>query len=114
MLEPHYVVSDAEVVAAVESVAAAYRERRNSVKALLAAPVEVPEPPVPPPTRAEIEAALGRQVGQNGERRQNPPSWHGDGKHAQRVEADLAARRARRLLEQSDPSPAVPATGNHG
>lgn len=88
--------NDGEIYGVVEDVVEHFRKRLASAEALLAAPVEPPEPVRP--TQAEIEAALGRPVSSVPSGLPEKPAWHGDGKHAQRVEADLAARRARREM----------------
>lgn len=110
-LDPHWVPSDAEIAAVAKEVVTPYRARRGAIKALLAAKVALPEPPHP--TLAEIEAKLGRPVSKMTAAKEvpDPPPSH-DGKHAERVEADLAARRAHRLLAL--PLHSIPVEGAHG
>jgi hypothetical protein len=81
-----------DVVAAIVSSA---RENLDNTMALLRAPVEEPERPRP--TQAELEAKLGRPIGQR-PRKPIPAPWEGDGRHAERVAADLEARRRRREM----------------
>jgi hypothetical protein len=112
-LDPHWVPSDAEIAAVARDVLTPYRARRDAIKALLAAKVAAPDPPHP--TREQLEQRLGHPFDQNRKVKQHPADWYGDsdgkrhrygdgdGKHAQHVEADLAARRARRALEQQQP-----------
>jgi hypothetical protein len=89
----------------IRSLVTPYRERLEAIETLLRAPVEAP-PSTERPTREQLEQQLGRPFDQNRSRETRPVrDWYGDGKHAQRIGADLAARRARNdaRLEQQQP-----------
>ncbi len=104
-LDGEWPPNDIQVHAVVANVVKPYREALNKVTALLEAPIEPPEPPRL--SRAEIEAKLGRpllSMPPEAKAIADPPEPY-DGKHMQRVEAELVARRARRLQEQSDAAP---------
>jgi hypothetical protein len=95
-LDPRWAPNDGQVHEIVEAIVKPYRKSLDAAQALLAAPVAKPEPPAIP--------------------RQLQHDWHvfawrrhesmGDGKHAERVAADLAARRVRREAEAQSASAA--------
>jgi hypothetical protein len=95
-LDPRWAPNDAQVHGVVAEQVAYFRARHASARALLAAPIEQPEPARL--SREEIEAKLGRplppRVHLSTAMRSDPGS---DGKHMQRVLADLAARKAAAL-----------------
>lgn len=91
-LDRRWAPSDAQIHACVTAIIRPYRDTLRAARALLAAQVATPEPQRP--SRAEIEAKLGRSIGE--------AQSVNDGKHAQRVAADLAARKA---LHESAPPP---------
>lgn len=100
--------SDRAIHDVIADIVRPYQVALTNARALLAAPVEQPEPPRL--SRAEIEAKLGRPVADGARvhpisntpgEPDGPPR---DGKHAQRVAADLAARAARREAEQQEAS----------
>lgn len=92
-LDHRYAPNDVQVCDVVAAIVAPARENLDNAMALLRAPVETPEPPRP--AREEIEAKLGRPIGER-PMKPMPKPWEGDGKHALRVAADLEARRRRR------------------
>lgn len=93
-VERHWPPSDPEISQAVERIVEMRRKALISAENLLSAPVEPPPPPRP--TKSEVEAILGRQiVDRDTFTTALPPAPPGDGKHAERVAADLAARKAR-------------------
>jgi hypothetical protein len=71
-----------------------YVNALRRAESLLAATIEPPAPPRP--TRAELEARLGRRLGPPSSEPKPPTMSAGDGGHAERVMADLAARKAMR------------------
>lgn len=84
-IERRFAPNDTEILDAVRAAVRPYREVERQARALLEAKVEPPAPPRP--SRAEIEAKLGRQPAQRltpmtDERRSN-------------IAADLAVRRSR-------------------
>lgn len=87
-LDPHWPPNDGEIYDVVAKIVAPYGTALVNARALLSAPVESPEPQRP--TQAEIEAKLGRPIS-DGSRVSRPPVT--DGKHAQRVMADMAGRK---------------------
>lgn len=98
--------SDRAIHDVVADIVRPYQQVLDNARALLAAPVEPPEPPRL--TREEIEAKLGRSVkdGARVHKISDEPEADAprpDGKHAQRVAADLAARAARRQAQQEAP-----------
>lgn len=94
-LDPRWAPSDGQIYEIVDRIVKHYRTTLTATQALLAAPVEVPQEPRP--SRAEIEAKLGRKIG-------DPPAAPEiDGKHAMRVAAELAERKARRDAESTGP-----------
>jgi hypothetical protein len=100
-LNPSYCPSEPEFAAVVKRCVEAYRRQLRKTKALLRAKVDAP---VPKLTKAELEAKLGRSIGERPERIPKPEL---DGKHASRVMAELAARRAaREALHGDDGQPA--------
>lgn len=93
--ERHWPPSDPEICRTVTAVEKIHRAALTSAEALLAAPVEQ-EDDAPKPTLEEIEAKLGRSLGSRPEVQNPEPESRHDGKHAQRVAAELEARRMRR------------------
>lgn len=87
---PRFAPNDSELYAAAQRLMLPYRKAMATTQALLSAPVEKPVPPplksIQGPRKAHIstEAAPPKPVD------------FGDGRHAQRVMADIAARRADR------------------
>lgn len=76
-----------------------YERRLRAAERLLDA--RLSPPCAPPSTREEIEARLGRPIGEVDTRAQpEPPALH-DGNHLARVMADVEARKRRRVAEQS-------------
>lgn len=94
-LDPRFPPNDNQIYAVVDEIVKPYRRRLLRSQALLAAPVEATEAR---PTREQVEAMLGRKIPEA--RPGRPPvednQDRGDGRHAERVMADLAARKARR------------------
>ena len=89
---------DGELLSVVESVVSEYRKLLRSAERLLTAAVKAPRELAPPrPDRAEIEAKLGRPIRAAEARpvRESDAIKPPDGRHAERVAADLAARKAR-------------------
>ena len=93
-IERHWPPSDPEICRAVATIEKIYRAALVNSEALLAAPIEQTEDELRP-TREEIEAKLGRPLEPRKPVINPEPEPHHDGKHAQRVLADLEARRAR-------------------
>lgn len=92
-LDPRWPPNDDQVYAVVTGIVALYRKHLKIAEALLVAPLEEQDPPRP--ARADVEATLGRSVTTPAKPDQPAPEAPHDGKHAQRVMADLAARKAR-------------------
>jgi hypothetical protein len=90
---PKWAPSDVLVYDAVKAVVVPYRKALDSAQSLLSAPVEQPEDARP--TRAEVEAKLGRPITDRKVVEAVEPPQKYDGKHAQRIAADLAARKVR-------------------
>lgn len=97
-LNPSFAPNDTEIYGLVDAIVRDYRKTLETIEALLAAPVDqVRALPAPQPCRGEVEARLGRPlqpapylpVREGGDRAP-------DGRHAARVAADLADRKARR------------------
>lgn len=80
-LDKRWAPSDAQIYAAVAAIVKPYRKALDAVTDLLEAPVA--QAVQLRPTRAELEAKLGRPIG--------APA--GDGKHAERVAEDLQRRK---------------------
>lgn len=89
-LNPSFAPTEPEFATVVAKLVATYRQRLAQAEAVLRAGVD--KLPAPPLTKEEIEAKLGRPIGE----RPNP-LWPEEaaGGHAERVAADLAARKAR-------------------
>lgn len=96
-LDPKWPPNDSQIYGVVEEIVRYFRARLVAADGLLSAPVESPDPPRP--TAEEIAARLGREVGPLASKPKRRDPFEGDGKHAQRVMADIEARRARRVLE---------------
>lgn len=90
-LDPRYPPNDTQVYMAVQSIVQEFRDTLKTVEALLQAPVEKPLPLPRPKTRQEFQAPPV------GEEPNAPLRMPPDGKHASRIAADLAERKARRL-----------------
>lgn len=90
-LDRRYTPNDTEIYAVVSSLVKMRREALTSAKALLSAPVEPPAPQRPKDGPSAPRPQRAPQA---------PPVPAGDGKHAERVAADLAARAARRAAQQ--------------
>jgi hypothetical protein len=101
-LDRRWAPSDSQIYAAVSAIVQPYRKALATAQALLDAPVALP--PAPRPSRAEIEAKLGRAVSDRSAVAATTPvpTEIGDGKHAQRVMEDLRRRKA--LAEASSQS----------
>lgn len=96
-LDPAWPPNDSQVYGVVSDIVQYFRERLRAAESLLAAHVE-PNGGAKP-SKEEIEAKIGRPIGPQKTIDDDFREWSygsGDGKHAQRVEADLAARRAQR------------------
>jgi hypothetical protein len=91
-LDVRYPPNDAELCRICRKVVEPYQARLRNANELLSAPVEAPEPPRP--TRAAIEA-IGRPVGELRVDERRQLRLPGDGKHWQRIAAELEARKAR-------------------
>lgn len=96
-LDPRYAPNDTEIFGVVDNIVKGYRQTLATVEALLVAPVETPHAlplPAPETDPAELEAMRLRLQGSvtsgPAQEKREP-----DGKHAERVAADLAARRKR-------------------
>jgi hypothetical protein len=110
-LNPMYCPSEAEFNLLIGRLIEPYTNALHNVERLIKARVELPQPPKL--TREEIEAKLGRPLGTAAALKpqaQSSPAH--DGKHMQRVLADLAARKMRReslpariLPDSSEPTP---------
>jgi hypothetical protein len=99
-LDRRFPPNDAQIYAIVSEIVRVYRKNLARAEGLLTAPVAAPEPPRP--TREQIEALLGRPLHDRPRAGLPAPIKDGptgDGKHAQRVMADLEARRRRRAPE---------------
>lgn len=94
-LNPAFPPNDNQIRAVVKGIVRDYQKSLAIADALLSAAVERRDEQQGP-ARADIEAKLGRPVGPPPEKQNEPaPEAPHDGKHAQRVMADLAARKAR-------------------
>lgn len=101
-LDPRWPPNDTEVYGAVDAIVREYRKALESAEALLAAPVEALQAlPAPRPSAMDVEAKLGRPVGTGRTEKTPAPPPGGDGKHAERVAAELAARKARSFEERN-------------
>jgi hypothetical protein len=100
-LDRRFPPNDSEVYGVVKEILRPYRAALDGAAALLEAPVErnftgsrTADPPKP--TQAEIEARIGRPLGVFARVSTSAPIPAGDGNHAARTVADIAARKARR------------------
>lgn len=94
-LDPRWAPNDAEVHGVIAAVVADYSRALTNADALLAAPVDAPMEPVRP-SKAEVEAKLGRPVSAPVSKAvPDDPRPVADGKHMQRVLEDIAARKAK-------------------
>jgi hypothetical protein len=94
-LPPAYCPTEAEFNLLIDREVAYYERALAKAQKVLDAKVRPPEPPKP--TRAEIEAKLGRPIGEAKVEVKTPVrSTPDDGNHAARVMADIAARKAQR------------------
>lgn len=91
-LDRRWAPSDSQIYAVVTAIVQPFRKALATAQALLDAPVALP--PAPRPSRAEIEAKLGRGVNDRAASAAAVPTEIGDGKHAQRVMEDLKRRKA--------------------
>lgn len=93
-LDRRWAPSDSQIYAVVTAIVQPFRKALATAQALLDAPVALP--PAPRPSRAEIEAKLGRSVSdRSASASATPaPAEISDGKHAQRVMEDLKRRKA--------------------
>lgn len=89
-LDPRWAPSNTQIYQIVAEMVRHFRARLVSATALLTAPVE--EPVAVHPERSQVESALGRTIG---DRPQRDVHDEIDGQHANRVAADIAARKAR-------------------
>lgn len=97
-LDRRWPPNDAQVYAVVAEIVRVHRKNLAQAQGLLVATVEAPEPVRP--SGEEIEAALGRPVAPKVLQSTfvaPPERLPGDGKHFERIKADLEARRARRM-----------------
>lgn len=90
-LDRRYAPNDTEVFSVIDGIVKDYRKRLAVAETLLAAPVA---PPYVLPAPAKMEASTVQPIGLEPHARLVPDSTP-DGKHAARVAADLAQRRAR-------------------
>jgi len=94
-LNPAYCPSEPEFNILIGRLIDPYVDALRRTECLMTAKIDAPSPPKP--TREEIEAKLGRPLGSRASSKtQAPPVPAGDGKHAQRVFAELAARKTQR------------------
>jgi Helix-turn-helix domain len=93
---PDFCPSEPQFVTAVAQLVKPYADALRRVESLVDAKVD--RPPAPKPTREEGEAKLGRPLPQTvaSNEVKSTPMPVGDGNYAERVLADLAARKARR------------------
>lgn len=93
-LPVQYCPNELEFNTIIRRLVSDYERRLIAAQRLLDARVQ--PPPAPKLTREEIEAKLGRAFGARASSEpQAPPVSPGDGRHAERVLADLAARQDR-------------------
>jgi hypothetical protein len=97
-LDRRWPPNDTEIYAVVAEQVNCPRADLDRAEALLAASVEPPPEPENRPTRAEIEAQLGRPIG-NGVKAWIEPPRPRDGKHMARVLADLELRKQRNSVD---------------
>lgn len=91
-LHPSFAPSDGQICDVVKGVVAYHRKRLEMAERVLTAR---PRPPqAPQMSREEMEAKLGRPIGAREERIPADPPARNDGKHLERVAADLKRRRA--------------------
>jgi hypothetical protein len=96
-----YCPSEPEFNAVVRRLVSDYERRLVEAQRLLDAKVQ--KPPAPKQTREEIEVRLGHSLGPRASSEAQPaPVPAGDGKHAERVFAELAARKARRAPSEAE------------
>lgn len=102
-LDRRFAPNDAQIFAVVERAVRAFRKTLEIAEAILVAPVE-------PPTTARDQSHIDKQVSDAMgalppvEPRPEQMRVEHDGRHAERVAADLAARKARReLLQERTP-----------
>jgi hypothetical protein len=95
-LSPAYCPTEAEFNRLIDQEVAAFERALRRGRAILEAKALPSDPPKP--TQAEIEAKLGRTISgaEEKESEARPSADAGDGNHAARVMAELAARKARR------------------
>jgi hypothetical protein len=94
-INPDFCPSEPQFVTIVAGLVKPYADALRRAEQLLE--VKVDAPSGPKLTRAEIEARLGRPLGSGiSFKVQAPPVSVGDGKHASRALANLAAQKARR------------------
>jgi hypothetical protein len=94
-LPPAYCPTEPEFNQLIDREVAYYERALAKARKVLDAKVRPPDPPKP--TRAEIEAKLGRPIGEaKAEAKAPVRSTVDDGNHAARVMADIAARKAQR------------------
>lgn len=93
-LNPAFPPNDNQIRAVVKGLVRDYQKSLATAEALLAATVEQQDE-AEKPARADVEAKLGRPVAPKPAVDCPDPTPPHDGKHAQRVMADLAARKAR-------------------
>src|SRR5215471_651633 len=105
-LNPSFCPSEPEFVGICLNLVSGYARQLAATEAILAAPVYEP-PPEQRMTRAEIEAKLGHPIGEKSGRSANTciADRPGDGKHAERVAADLERRRAARQSTEQQETP---------
>ena len=89
-IDPRWAPSNGQIHAAVAAIVRPYAKAHASARALLDSPAPPPRAAARP-SRAEIEAKLGRAIGE----RRASFTDDNDGKHAQRVMEDLERRRAK-------------------
>jgi hypothetical protein len=99
-LNPAYCPSEPEFNILIGRLVDPYVDALRRTECLMVAKIAPPSPPKP--TRAEIEAKLGHPLSTPSSEAKAAPVPAGDGKHAVRVMAELAARKVRKEMQQAE------------
>jgi hypothetical protein len=95
-LDPRFAPNDPQIYEIVAAIVAPYRRTLHNAQTLLTAPI-APRPH-PKPSREEVERVLSHPL--SGRSDKLVPPIPRDGKHAQRVTADIEARKATRIQQE--------------